>query len=349
MNDIESTAATSATSATPGRPTLTFLGAARTVTGSMHLLTVDGKRLLVDCGMYQGRRAEARERNRNLPAIAHEADAMILTHAHIDHSGMIPRLVRQGFSGPIYCTKATWDLCRAMLHDSARIQVRDAEWLNRKFGDDPSWEPIDPLYEPEDVDRALKLFSPKRYELPFEPIPGVTARLYDAGHVLGSASALCEVAGAGKEGAPLKVAFSGDIGRRGLPILRDPKPLVGADYVVMESTYGDRLHAPTHDIEEQLRDAVERTVKRGGKVLIPSFAFERTQEIVYALNRLFESGGLKPIPVFVDSPLAVNLTTVFRRHAECYDEETSAFDRESGDPFGFGRLKMIESVEESKS
>lgn len=325
-----------------------FLGAAGTVTGSMHLLEVGDKRLLIDCGMYQGRRAEARARNSELPAEARRADAMILTHAHIDHSGMIPRLVRLGFSGEIYCTKATWDLCRYMLADSARIQVYDAKWLNKKFADDPDFEPVEPLYEPADVDRALKLFAPKRYQLPFSPLPGVTARLLDAGHILGSSSVDLEIAGAGVAGKPLKLAFSGDIGRRGLPILRDPVPPRGIDYAVMETTYGNRSHAAVGGMGEQLRDAIETARKRGGKVLIPSFALERTQEIVFALNRLFTSGALAPLPVYVDSPLAVDVTSVFRRHAECYDEETSDFDRESGDPFGFARLTMIESVEESK-
>ncbi len=335
------------TAMTAQKPALTFLGAAGTVTGSLHMLEVSGKRLLVDCGMYQGRRAEARERNENMPAVARQADALVLTHAHIDHSGMIPRLVRQGFSGSIYCTKATWDLCRYMLHDSARIQVHDAAWLNRKFGDEPDWVPVDPLYEPEDVDRALELFSPQRYELPFSPLPGVRARLLDAGHILGSASLLCELDEAAA-GRAMTVAFSGDIGRRGLPILRDPKPPVGADYVVMESTYGDRLHAPTADIEAQLAAAIGETAARGGKVLIPSFALERTQEIVYALNRLFRAGELPELAVFVDSPLAVDVTTVFRRHTECYDEETSDFDRERGDPFTFPKLALIQDVEQSK-
>jgi metallo-beta-lactamase family protein len=333
--------------ASGARPTLTFLGAAGTVTGSLHMLAVGDKRLLVDCGMYQGRRAEARQRNENLPAAARDADALILTHAHIDHSGMIPRLVRQGFSGPIFCTKATWDLCRYMLHDSARIQVHDAKWLNRKFGDEADWETVEPLYEPADVDRALELFSPQRYQLPFSPLPGVSARLLDAGHILGSATALCELDEA-VAGRAMKIAFSGDIGRRGLPILRDPTPPAGADYVVMESTYGDRMHSPASDIETQLAEAIRETAARGGKVLIPSFALERTQEIVYALNRLFRAGQLPEMAVFVDSPLAVDVTTVFRRHTECYDQETSDFDRESGDPFGFPNLALIQDVEQSK-
>lgn len=327
---------------------VSFLGAAKTVTGSLHLLEIDDKKLIIDCGMYQGRRAEAAEKNRNLPKEALDADAMILTHAHIDHSGMIPRLVRLGFDKEIFCTKATWDLCRYMLADSARIQVSDAEWLNKKFADDPNWEEVDPLYEPQDTEQALTQFSPKRYGIAFSPLPKVKATFLDAGHILGSATVVLEIEGAKDDGSSLVVAFSGDIGRRGLPILKDPQPPKGADYVIMESTYGNRDHGAASDMQSQLKDAIKTAVERGGKVLIPSFALERTQEIVFALNQLFQSGDLKQIPVYVDSPLAVDVTAVFRRHAECYDEETSAFDRESGDPFGFSLLQMVESVEDSK-
>jgi metallo-beta-lactamase family protein len=324
---------------------LTFLGAAQTVTGSMHLLTVDERQLLVDCGMYQGKRKEATQKNRNLPRQASGADGMILTHAHIDHSGNIPTLVKRGFAGQIHCTAATADLCHAMLHDSARIQESDAAWLNRKNADNPDWEEVLPLYTEEDAEAALERFVPHAYGEEFEPLPGIKVRLIDAGHVLGSASAVCDV---GMNGHRRRVVFSGDVGRRQLPILRDPTPPEHADYVVIESTYGNRLHAPIEKMEEQLLEVIANARKRGGKILVPSFALERTQEIVFALNRLVQSKRLTPLPVYVDSPLAVNLTEVFRRHPECYDLETLGFTSDHGDPFGFKLLTMVDGVEESK-
>lgn len=325
---------------------LTFLGAAQTVTGSMHLLQVGQTSLLVDCGMYQGRRKESLHRNRNLPRQASEADAVLLTHAHIDHSGNLPSLVNRGFEGPIHCTAATADLCDAMLRDSARIQESDAAWLNGKHEDDSDWEPVEPLYTEEDARRALSRFVPHAYDEEFSVLPGIQTRFIDAGHVLGSASAVVDVK---MNGHRRRVAFSGDIGRRNLPILRDPQPPEHADYVVMESTYGNRTHAPAEGMQDQLLEVIERTRKRGGKVIIPSFALERAQEIVYSLNQLVKSRQMAPLPVYVDSPLTVNLTQVFRRHHECYDKETVAFDDSHGDPFGFNLLTMVESVDESKA
>lgn len=324
---------------------LTFLGAAQTVTGSMHHLTVDDRQLLVDCGMYQGKRKEANQRNRNLPRLASAADALLLTHAHIDHAGNIPTLCKRGFAGSIHCTAATADLCRAMLLDSARIQQSDADWLNRKNAENPDWQEVEPLYTEEDAEAALERFVPHAYGEEFEALPGLRVHFIDAGHVLGSASAICDV---GMNGHRRRIVFSGDIGRRQLPILRDPTPPEHADYVLMESTYGNRLHAPIEKMEEQLLEVIASARKRGGKILVPSFALERTQEIVFALNRLVKAKRLKPLPVYVDSPLAVNLTEVFRRHPECYDLETRGFEADHGDPFGFQLLTMVDSVEESK-
>jgi metallo-beta-lactamase family protein len=324
---------------------LTFLGAARTVTGSMHRLEVRDRAFLVDCGMYQGRRHDATHRNRHLPNKATEADDVLLTHAHIDHSGNIPTLVKRGFKGNIHCTHATAELCGAMLKDSARLQMHDARWLNKKHADDPDWEDIEPLYREEDVDRAMERFIPHDYDEVFELSPVVHAHFIDAGHVLGSASAIVDVK---LNGHRRRVAFSGDIGRRNLPILRDPTPPHNPDYVVMETTYGNRMHAPAPRMQDQLLDAIDTARARGGKIIIPSFALERTQEVVFALNQLRKSGRLKPIPVYVDSPLAVNLTEIFRRHDECYDAETMAFDNSHGDPFGFDMLTLVQSVEESK-
>ncbi len=328
-------------------PRITFLGAARTVTGSMHLLQVGDKRLLIDCGMFQGRREESREKNSHLPKEALRADAVVLTHAHIDHSGILPRLVKDGFKGRIYTTDATADLCHAMLLDSARIQVHDAMWLNKKSHRRGGAPPVEPLYDEEDAEKTLEQFEPQPYHKRFSPLPGITVEFSDAGHILGSASALVEIAGNGSR--QRRVLFSGDIGRRNLPILRDPEIPDGADYVVMESTYGDRVHGPVTEMHDQLCAVIEKTRKRGGKILIPSFALERTQEIVYALNQLIQDGRMKPMPVYLDSPLAINLTEVFRRHPECYDEETEDFDDQNGDPFGFAMLQSTPSVEESKA
>ena len=324
---------------------LSFHGAARTVTGSMHQLEVRDRSLLVDCGMFQGRRKESFQRNRNLPRAAVSADCVILTHAHIDHSGNLPSLVSRGFKGPIHCTKATADICNAMLRDSARIQESDARWINKKNRDNPRWEQVEPLYTEKDAEAAIDLLKPHAYGETFSPIPHVNARLIDAGHILGSASVEVDVK---LNGHSRRIAFSGDIGRRNLPILRDPVPPERADYVVMESTYGNRSHSPVQGMQDDLLEVIEKTRARGGKVIIPSFALERAQEIVYSLNQLIKSGRLKPIPVYVDSPLTVNLMEVFRRHDECYDAETRAFDDSHGDPFGFQMLNMVESVEASK-
>lgn len=325
---------------------LSFLGAAGTVTGSMHLLDVRDQAFLVDCGLFQGRRRESNHRNRNIPRVAVEADSVLLTHAHIDHSGNLPSLVKRGFKGVIHSTSATADLCRHMLRDSARIHVHDAKWWNRKHRDDPDWVDIEPLYDEEDAERAIDRFVPHEYDEVFELSPEASARFIDAGHVLGSASALVDVK---LNGHRRRVAFSGDIGRRNLPILRDPTPPENADYVVMETTYGNRLHADAVEMQGQLAEAIETVRARGAKIVIPSFALERTQEIVYALNQLRKSGKMQPIPIYVDSPLAVGLTEVFRRHPECFDAQTIAFDSQHGDPFDFPSLTLVRSVDESKN
>jgi metallo-beta-lactamase family protein len=322
-----------------------FLGAARTVTGSMHLLETGRGDLLVDCGLYQGRRAEANERNRALPTRAVGASALALTHAHIDHSGSIPTLVRRGFSGRIYCTPATLDLCHALLLDAARIQENDAEYLNRKFARDPDFEPVTPLYTESDARLALDHFVPVAYGRTFDPLPGLSARFFEAGHILGSAQLLCEIQNGSR---PLCVLFSGDLGRKGLPILKDPElPGVVPDYALIESTYGDRLHRDIESSSEELAEVVRGTVARGGKVVVPAFAVGRTQELVYALNQLLRAGRIPRVPIFVDSPLSTEVTRVFEKHTECYDTETAAFLRESGDPFQFHPLTYVSSREES--
>jgi metallo-beta-lactamase family protein len=326
---------------------LEFWGAAGEVTGSMHLLRVGGRSLLIDCGMIQGRRKQAFERNRNLPFDPASIDAVILTHAHLDHAGNLPTLVRGGFRGRIWSTSATADLCDAMLVDSAHIQKNDVRYVNRRRKRQGK-RPFEPLYLIGDVRRTLKRFRAADYGAWFAPIPGVRARFLDAGHILGSASVLVEA----EEGSrTVRVAFSGDIGRKGLPILRDPQVPGGADYVVMESTYGDRIHEPASAAKASLAEFAASTFARGGKLLIPSFALGRTQEVVYSLNQLWEAGELPEMDVFVDSPLAINVTEVFARHPECWDEEmreTQATDSDR-DALGFRRRRYVREAEESKS
>jgi metallo-beta-lactamase family protein len=322
-----------------------FAGAARTVTGSQHLLEFDGTRLLLDCGLYQGRRRESNERNRNLPFDPRGVDAMILSHAHIDHAGNIPTLVKNGFRGGITCTPATRDLCSVMLRDSARIQEADAEFLNRKYGDGLE-EPIVPLYTEADAINALTRFRTLGYRQPAQVLPGVTCTFLDAGHVLGSAIVQLDI-----DRAPdrLRLVFSGDLGRRNMAILRDPEIPEPPDVLLLETTYGDRLHSPMSGMETQLAEVVNRAVKRKGKILVPSFALERTQEFVYALHRLTVAKAIPPIPIYVDSPLSVRVTEIFKLHPECFDAETQAFLRQNGDPFGFENLRYISDVEDSKA
>ncbi len=322
-----------------------FAGAARNVTGTQHLLEFNGTRLLLDCGLYQGRRRESNERNRHLPFDPRQVDAMILTHAHIDHSGNIPTLVKQGFRGGIVCTPATRDLCSVMLRDAAHIQEADAEFLNRKHADQLE-QPVVPLYDETDVLKALKQFRSLDYHQPTPVLPGVTCTFLDAGHVLGSALVQVDV-----DRAPdrMRLVFSGDLGRRNMAILRDPDTPEPPDVLILESTYGDRLHAPMAGMEAQLADVINRTVARHGKILVPSFSLERTQEFVYALHRLTLRRAIPAIPVYVDSPLSVRITEIFKLHPECFDEETLSFMRASGDPFGFENLTYISNVEDSKA
>ncbi len=332
---------------------ITFHGAAQTVTGSQHLLTINGKKILLDCGLYQGRRSEAGYRNRHFMHKPSELDALVLSHAHIDHSGLIPNLTRQGFKGRIFATHATVDLAKAMLRDSGRIQESDAEYLNRRNARHGRSEPVvEPLYTEQDAEQALKQFVGRGYLEPFEVIPGVTATYFDAGHMLGSASLILDIEEkAATGGAPrrLRLAFSGDIGRMNLPILRDPTLLKDVDYAIMESTYGGRDHEPPEAAFAELTEVVQATVKRGGKIIIPSFAVGRAQEIVYELNRLIHAGAIPPLPVYVDSPLAIDASDVFREHVELYDEETQAFIKRNGPPLEFSSLAYTRSVEESKA
>ncbi|MGD8819493.1 MAG: MBL fold metallo-hydrolase [Anaerolineae bacterium] len=323
-----------------------FLGAVRTVTGSMHLLTVNGSRILLDCGLFQGRRKESFKRNRSLPFDASSIDVMVLSHAHIDHSGNIPTLVKNGFKGNIYATPATRDLCSAMLRDSGHIQESDVAYLNEKRAR-KGLPPLEPLYTIEDATASLRNFVSVGYNRSLSIAPGVTLTFRDAGHILGSAITVLDVEENGKE---KRIVFSGDLGRLDMPILKDPQAVEDADYLLIESTYGDRFHDPIEETSEALRDIVVDTYRRNGKVIVPAFSVGRTQELVYALHRLIEARDLPDLPVFVDSPLSVNVTEIFRLHPECYDKELNQFMAESSsyDPFGFRRLTYIRSVEKSK-
>jgi len=317
---------------------ITFAGAAGTVTGSMHQVEVAGKRYLLDCGMFQGRRKEAEMRNRNFPFPGREIDAVVLSHAHIDHSGRLPLLVKTGFSGPIYATPATIDLCKAMLRDTAHILESDAEFVNKhRLGE----EPVEPLYSADDAEATFKLFRPVPYRTPAKIGGPLVMESYDAGHILGSSAVVLN-------DGETRLAFSGDVGRPGLPIIRDPEPLPPVDYLIMESTYGGRTHALESEAKGKLESIVSATIGRGGRMIVPAFAVGRTQQLVLMLHRLINEQKLPPFPIFVDSPLAVNVTEIFRAHPECFDDETREFVMNGQDPFGFRRLTYIRDAGESR-
>lgn len=322
-----------------------FAGAARGVTGSQHLVEFNGTRLLLDCGLHQGRRKEANDRNRHLPFNPRQVDAVLLSHAHIDHSGNIPTLVKQGFRGSITCTPATRDLCSVMLRDAAHVQQADADFMNRKHADQLE-EPVVPLYDEADALKALKQFRSLDYHHPTLVLPGVTCTLLDAGHVLGSAIIQLDI-----DVPPdrFRLVFSGDLGRRNMAILRDPEIPDRPEVLILESTYGDRPHSPMTGMEAQLTGVINRTIARKGKILVPSFSLERTQEFVYALHRLILQKAIPSVPMYVDSPLSVRITEIFKLHPECFDEETLAFMRRNGDPLGFENLTYISNVEDSKA
>jgi metallo-beta-lactamase family protein len=324
-----------------------FHGAARTVTGSQHLLEINGHKLLLECGLYQGRRAEAYERNRSFHFQPDHIDAVILSHAHIDHSGNLPHLVKKGYEGPIYTTPPTAHLGNIMLIDSGHIHESDAKYVNKKRAKRGE-PPIDPLYTQEDAAAVAPYFKTYHYGKDFEPVPGVRARFVDAGHILGSAAVILDI----QEGSRrFRLWFSGDIGRRNLPLLEDPVLPYDVDYLLMECTYGDKPHDDPQSAFDELRQVVSETVEGGGKVIIPAFAVGRTQELVYCLHLMLENGDIPRIPVFVDSPLAVNATDIFRAHPEVFDDETRAFMQQNRHhaALGFDLLTYTRSVEESKS
>lgn len=325
---------------------LTFWGAAETVTGSKHLLELgNGQRLLLDCGLFQGRRAESDRLNRHFGFEARSIDAVVLSHAHIDHAGLLPKLWKEGFRGRVYATHATYDLCALMLMDSAYIQEKDADFVNRRHRHRGEAR-VEPLYEAEHAEGVLGHFVTVGYDRPFEPLPGVEARFRDAGHILGSATVHLTLREGGRT---LRLGFTGDVGNYGRPILRDPQPMDDCDVLVCESTYGGEEHDPPDRAKETLAEVVGRTSARGGRVVIPAFAVGRTQEIVHALDQLWNAGRLPPIPVYVDSPLAVDATGVFLAHPECYDAAMRDYLRHDPTPFGFSRLTYVRDAEQSKA
>ncbi len=301
---------------------------------------------MIDCGAFQGRRDEADRKNRNWPFDPRQINATILTHAHYDHCGLIPLLPLKGYDGGIHTTPASRDLASLIMMDSAHIQAKDLEFLRKRAKKKGEKFDKNPLYTETDVVTGLEHFMTVSYHRPFLVTEGIQATFYDAGHILGSAITLLDIHHNGQQ---MKIGLSGDLGRKNLPILRDPEMIPDVDYLVMESTYGDRLHDPVELVMDQLADIINKTVDRGGKIIIPAFALERTQELVYYLHLLNDQKRIPKIPIFVDSPMATNATGIFRVHQECYDDETrEAFLVHHRNPFGFNELRYITNQEESK-
>lgn len=326
---------------------LTFCGAAETTTGSQHLLEINGRRILLDCGLYQGRREESNRRNRNFPFEPASLDAVVLSHAHIDHSGNLPNLAKQGYKGNIYSTFATRDLCQIMLEDSAKIQEGDAEWLNRHAAEGAAGK-VEPLYSPRDAERCLRQFVNFNYERPMVIADGVTATFLDAGHILGSAQVVLDLHEF-STGRKKRLLFSGDVGRGNNELLIDPVSAENIDYVLMESTYGGVEHDLAANAREQLCSILRGALQKRGKVIIPAFAVERTQQLLVVLHDLLESNKIPAVPIVVDSPLAVSATEIFRLHPECFNAEVYEALFSRSNPFGFEGLRLVRSSTESKN
>jgi metallo-beta-lactamase family protein len=323
-----------------------FYGAARTVTGSQILIEVNGSRILLECGIFQGKRSDTYHFNQNFMYDPKTIDVLLLSHAHIDHSGNIPNLVKQGYSNHIYATEATVSLAEIMLRDSGHIQESDIQYVNKKRArrGEP---PVEPLYTYEDAEMACDLLRPVKYDQQIDVAKGVTATFVDSGHILGSASIVLTI---NENGKSKRLWFSGDIGRDGLPLLKDPVMPSNVDYMIMECTYGDKTHSDPEQAFLEFRDVTQKTISRGGKIIIPAFAVGRTQELVYFLNRMLTANDIPPIPIFVDSPLAVNATDIFKKYYHLFDHETQEFIRsEKHTALSYPNLKYTRSVEESKA
>ncbi|MBN1375439.1 MAG: MBL fold metallo-hydrolase [Dehalococcoidia bacterium] len=324
---------------------ISFHGATRTVTGSRHLINVNGYNILLDCGFFQGRRAETYERNLNFSFDPQSVDAVIISHAHMDHLGNLPNLVRQGYQGDVHCTSATLDLANIMLMDSANIQEHDIKVVNkiRRRHKEP---PVDPLYVKNDIPPVLRLLRSSSYYHPFNLRDNIQVTFYDAGHILGSAITVLNI---NDNGRLISICFSGDLGREDIPIIRNPDIISDSDILIIESTYGNRLHTDINNASDKLEKVINETISKGGKLIVPSFALERTQELIYFLHQLQINNRIPKFPIFLDSPLAIGATDIFRLHPECFDSETIEFMESVEDPFGFYGLRFVSSVEESKS
>jgi len=325
--------------------TLYSHGACNEVTGSKHFLVYRGQTIQIDSGMFQGKREESYLKNSNLPFDPSISDCILLTHGHFDHSGALPIMVNNGFSGNIYSTPATRDIANIIMFDSAYIQSKDSEYLQKKSAKYPErgLKIYKPLYDSADVMKTLQHFVTINHRREFTPAEGVKAEFFDAGHILGS-SMVCLTLDDG-----MRIGFSGDLGRKNLPILKDPETMYDLDYLVLEGTYGDRLHESIGSGNEKLEGIVKKAVKKGGKIIIPAFTIERTQEIIYMLHLLQLENRIPKIPIYVDSPMAVNATSIFKIHSECFDKETyEDFISENINPFGFDNINYVQSVRESK-
>jgi metallo-beta-lactamase family protein len=325
--------------------TITFHGAAGTTTGSQHLIEINDQRVLLDCGLYQGHREDAYDRNKNFPFEAAKVDAVVLSHAHIDHAGNLPNLVKQGFRGNIVSTPATRDLCQIMLADSARIQVSDVEYVNRKRAR-KSLKPFTPLYDERDAERALRQFVTVDYHRPMIVADGVTITFIDAGHILGSAQVIVDLHERAT-GMKKRLLFSGDVGRGRNDLLRDPDIAESVDAVIMESTYGGREHEESTGARDKICRILAEALQNRGRVIIPAFAVERTQQLLVVLHDLFETDCIPDVPVYVDSPLAVSATEIFRLHPECFNEEVYEALFSRANPFGFEGLHLVRKAKDS--